>query len=167
MSSDPQLGLLFPAATRRVWTVRNLVGALRAALEQEYADLWVEGEISNFRPADSGHLYFTLKDGDAQLRVVMFRAQARLLRFQPADGSAVILRGRVTVYESRGDLQLVAEHLEPKGAGALLIAFEQLKARLAAEGLFDPARKRAIPRLPRRIGVVTSPRGAALQDILN
>ncbi|MCI0355536.1 MAG: exodeoxyribonuclease VII large subunit, partial [Acidobacteria bacterium] len=135
--------------------------------EQEYADLLVEGEISNFRPADSGHLYFTLKDGDAQLRVVMFRSQARLLRFQPADGTAVILRGRVTVYESRGELQLIAEHLEPKGAGALLIAFEQLKARLAAEGLFDPARRRPIPRLPRRIGVVTSPRGAAIQDILN
>jgi exodeoxyribonuclease VII large subunit len=166
MSTDPQLGLLFPAA-RRIWTVRNLVGAVRSALEQEYADLWVEGEISNFRPADSGHLYFTLKDGDAQLRVVMFRSQARLLRFSPADGAAVILRGRVTVYESRGELQLIAEYLEPKGAGALQIAFEQLKARLAAEGLFDAARKRPIPRLPRRIGVVTSPRGAALQDILN
>ena len=150
-----------------MWTVRNLVGALRASLEQEYADLWVEGEISNFRPAESGHLYFTLKDGDAQLRVVMFRTQARLLRFQPADGAAVILRGRATVYEQRGDLQLIAEHLEPKGAGALQVAFEQLKARLLAEGLFDAARKRPIPRLPRRIGVVTSPRGAALQDILN
>ncbi|MGH9577839.1 MAG: exodeoxyribonuclease VII large subunit, partial [Terriglobales bacterium] len=160
MSSDPQLGLLFPAAARRVWTVRNLVGALRASLEQEYADLWVEGEISNFRPAESGHLYFTLKDGDAQLRVVMFRTQARLLRFQLADGAAVLVRGRATVYEQRGDLQLIAEHLEPKGAGALQVAFEQLKARLLAEGLFDAARKRPIPRLPRRIGVVTSPRGA-------
>jgi exodeoxyribonuclease VII large subunit len=150
-----------------VWTIRNLVGALRSAVEQEYADLWVEGEISNFRPAESGHLYFTLKDGDAQLRVVMFRSQARLLRFQPADGTAVVLRGKVTVYEQRGELQLIAEHLEPKGAGALLIAFEQLKARLAAEGLFDEARKRPIPSLPRRIGVVTSPRGAAIQDILN
>ncbi len=167
MSSDPQLGLLFPGAARRVWTVRNLVGALRASLEQEYADLWVEGEISNFRPAESGHLYFTLKDGDAQLRVVMFRTQARLLRFQPADGAAVMVRGRATVYEQRGDLQLIAEHLEPKGAGALQVAFEQLKARLLAEGLFDAARKRPIPRLPRRIGVVTSPRGAALHDILN
>lgn len=167
MSGDPQLGLHFPSAARRVWTVRNLVGALRTAVEQEYADLWVEGEISNFRPADSGHLYFTLKDGDAQLRVVMFRSQARLLRFQPADGMAVILRGKVTVYEQRGELQLIAEHLEPKGAGALLIAFEQLKARLAAEGLFDAARKRPIPAFPRRIGVVTSPRGAAIQDILN
>jgi len=167
MSGDPQLGLHFPAAARRVWTVRNLVGALRTAVEQEYADVWVEGEISNFRPADSGHLYFTLKDGDAQVRVVMFRSQARLLRFQPADGMAVILRAKVTVYEQRGELQLIAEHLEPKGAGALLIAFEQLKARLAAEGLFDAARKRPIPAFPRRIGVVTSPRGAAIQDILN
>ncbi len=166
MSSDPQLGLLFPAA-RRIWTVRSLASALRASLEREYGDLWVEGEISNFRAADSGHLYFTLKDGDAQLRAVMFRMQARLLRFQPADGAAVVVRGRVTMYEQRGDLQLVAEHLEPKGAGAWLVALEQLKARLAAEGLFEAARKRPLPRLPRRIGVVTSPRGAALQDILN
>ena len=166
MSADSQLGLLFPQQ-RRVWTVRDLIGALRTTIEREYADVWVEGEISNFRAADSGHLYFTLKDGDAQLRLVMFRFQARLLRFKPADGMAVIARGRVTVYETRGELQLSAEYLEPKGAGALQIAFEQLKARLAAEGLFDAARKKPLPALPRTIGVVTSPRGAAIRDILN
>jgi exodeoxyribonuclease VII large subunit len=163
---DPQLGLLFPQP-RRVWTVRDLIGALRTSVEREYSDVWVEGEISNFRAADSGHLYFTLKDGDAQLRLVMFRSQARLLRFKPADGMAVIARGRVTVYEARGELQLSAEYLEPKGAGALQIAFEQLKARLAAEGLFDAARKKPLPALPRTIGIVTSPQGAAIRDILN
>ncbi|HXE91593.1 MAG TPA: exodeoxyribonuclease VII large subunit [Terriglobales bacterium] len=166
MALDPQLGLLFPQP-RRVWTVRDLIGALRTSIEREYSDVWVEGEISNFRAADSGHLYFTLKDGDAQLRLVMFRSQARLLRFRPADGMAVIARGRVTVYETRGELQLSAEYLEPKGAGALQIAFEQLKARLAAEGLFDAARKKPLPALPRTIGIVTSPQGAAIRDILN
>src|SRR5512146_2804280 len=167
MSLPDQLGFTFQAPARRVWTVRDLMAAMRTALEREYTDIWVEGEISNFRPAESGHLYFTLKEDGAQLRVVMFRSQARLLRFRPADGMAVIARGRVTVYESRGELQLSAEYLEPKGAGALQIAFEQLKAKLAAEGLFDQARKKAIPRLPRRIGIVTSPRGAALHDMLN
>src|ERR1700740_2549334 len=133
-----QLGLTFTiAAARRVWRVADLVGAARTALEREYTDVWVEGEISNFRPADSGHLYFTLKDGDSQLRIVMFRSSARLLRFKPADGLQVIARGRITIYESRGELQLCAEYLEPKGAGALQIAFEQLKAKLATEGLVD------------------------------
>ena len=155
------------AAQRRVWSVRDLMGAVRTSLEREYTDVWVDGEISNFRPAESGHLYFTLKDGDAQLRLVMFRSQARLLRFKPENGMQVIARGRITVYEARGEMQLSAEYLEPKGAGALQVAFEQLKAKLAAEGLFDQARKKPLPALPRRIGVITSPRGAALQDILN
>ena len=168
MDIGGQLGLTFPIATaRRVWHVAELVSAARTSLEREYADVWVDGEISNFRPADSGHLYFTLKDGDAQLRIVMFRSSARLLRFKPADGLQVIARGRVTIYESRGELQLSAEYLEPKGAGALQIAFEQLKAKLAAEGLFDAARKKPLPALPKRIGIVTSPRGAAIQDMLN
>src|SRR5207244_7256233 len=114
-----------------------------------------EGEISNYRPADSGHLYFTLKDGDAQVRIVMFRSQARLLRFKPTNGMQVIARGRVTIYEPRGEMQLSAEYLEPKGAGALQVAFEQLKVKLAAEGLFDIARKRPIPAMPQRIGIVT------------
>src|SRR5271165_1110570 len=137
-------------------------------MEREYGDIWVEGEISNFRgPGSSGHLYFTLKDGDSQIRAVMFKSQARLLRFRPEDGMQVVLRGRATIYETKGELQLSAEYLEPKGAGALQIAFEQLKAKLEAEGLFDSARKKPLPALPRRIGIVTSPRGAAIQDMLN
>ncbi len=168
MDEQEQLGLGFEIAqARRVWVVRDLISAVRTSLEREYTDVWVEGEISNYRPADSGHLYFTLKDGEAQLRVVMFKSSARLLRFRPDNGMQVIARGRVTVYEQRGELQLMAEYLEPKGAGALQVAFEQLKAKLQAEGLFDAARKRPIPGLPRRIGIVTSARGAAIQDILN
>src|SRR5436309_15707334 len=114
-----QLGLSFQplAQGRRVWTPRELMSAVRTAVEREYTDVWVEGEISNFRPAESGHFYFTLKDGDAQLRVVIFRIQARLLRFRPDNGLAVIARGRITIYEGRGELQLVAEYLEPKVAG--------------------------------------------------
>ena len=167
MSSADQLGLTFSAPARKVWLVRDLVAAVRTRVEREYSDIWVEGEISNFRAHDSGHLYFTLKDENSQIRAVMFRSQARLLRFRPEDGMQVILRGRVTVFEGRGELQLSAEYLEPKGAGALQVAFEQLKAKLEAEGLFDAARKKAIPALPRCIGVVTSPQGAALRDILN
>lgn len=168
MSLPDQLGFTFDAGpTRRIWTVRDLMSAVRTRLEREYSDVWVEGEISNFRPAESGHLYFTLKDDSGQLRVVMFRSQARLLRFRPTDGLVVIARGRVTVYESRGELQLSAEYLEPKGAGALQIAYEQLREKLGAEGLFERSHKKPVPVLPRRIGIVTSPRGAALQDILN
>src|SRR5579859_2101785 len=169
MEQSGQLGFTFqsPAAARRIWTPRTLMSSARTQVEREYGDIWVEGEISNFRPAESGHLYFTLKDDDAQLRVVMFRTQARLLRFRPENGLHVLARGRVTIYEARGELQLSAEYLEPKGAGALQVAFEQLKAKLEAEGLFDSARKKPIPPLPRRIGVVTSPQAAALRDILN
>ena len=167
MSGTEQLGLTFQAPPRKIYPVRELVAAVRTQVERAFTDIYVEGEISNYRPAESGHLYFTLKDGSAQLRVVMWRTQARLLRFRPENGLQIIARGRVTIYDERGDLQFQAEYLEPKGAGALQIAFEQLKAKLAAEGLFDACRKRPIPALPRRIGVVTSPRGAALQDILN
>ena len=155
------------AAARRVWRVADLVSAARTALEREYTDVWVEGEISNFRSADSGHLYFTLKDGDSAIAdrdVPLLGAAAAL---QARRRPAVIARGRVTIYEARGELQLSAEYLEPKGAGALQLAFEQLKAKLAAEGLFDAARKKPLPALPRRIGIVTSPRGAAIQDMLN
>lgn len=167
--SDSQFSFEFNAAVpeRKVYGVRELVGAVRGTLEKSFPDLWVEGEISNYRPADSGHVYLTLKDGDAQLRVVMYRSQARLLRFRPQNGLAVLVRGRITLYEARGEMQLVAEHMEPLGAGALQLAFEQLKQRLAAEGLFDSARKKPLPALPRRIGVVTSPRGAVIRDILN
>jgi len=162
-----QMGFNFRAPERRVWKVRDLVAAVRTHIEREYPDAWVEGEISNFRAPDSGHLYFTLKDGNAQIRVVMFRSSARLLRFRPADGLQVVLRGRVTIYEDRGELQISAEYIEPKGAGSLQLAFEQLKAKLEAEGLFAAERKKRIPTLPARIGIVTSAQAAALRDILN
>ena len=168
MSQEDQLGFSFTAApARRIWRVADLVSAVRTTVERGYTDVWVEGEVSNYRPAESGHLYFTLKDGDAQLRVVMFRSQARLLRFRPDNGMQIIARGRVTIYDVRGELQLSAEFLEPLGAGALQVAFEQLKARLGEEGLFDASRKKPLPLLPRRIGIITSPRGAALHDMLS
>jgi len=162
-----QLGFSFRPPERRIWTVRALVASVRTHIEREYSDAWVEGEISNFRAQNSGHLYFTLKDQNSQISVVMFRSSARLLRFKPTDGMQVVVRGRVTIYEDRGQLQIIAEYVEPKGAGALQIAFEQLKAKLEAEGLFESSRKKAIPALPRVIGIVTSPQAAALRDILN
>jgi exodeoxyribonuclease VII large subunit len=167
MSTSDQLGFQFRPPERRVWTVRALVSAVRSHIEREYSDCWVEGEISNLRIPDSGHLYFTLKEESAQIRVVMFRSSAKLLRFRPDNGLHVTVRGRITVYEDRGELQISAEFMEPKGAGALQLAFEQLKARLSAEGLFEASRKKAIPALPQRIGIITSPQGAALRDILN
>jgi exodeoxyribonuclease VII large subunit len=167
MASTDQLGFSFKPADRRVWKVRDLVAAVRTHIEREYGDTWVEGEISNFRALDSGHLYFTLKDENSQLSAVMFRSQARLLRFRPENGMQVVVRGRVTIYDDRGQLQISAEYIEPKGAGALQVAFEQLKAKLEAEGLFDSAHKKPIPTLPRCIGIVTSPQAAALRDILN
>jgi exodeoxyribonuclease VII large subunit len=151
---------------RRVYSVRALVADIRQHTENAYADIWVEGEISNCRPAASGHIYFTLKDGEAQLPIVLFRRQAQLLRFRPQDGLAVLVRGRISVYESRGQLQLIAETMEPRGAGALQLAFEQLKRRLADEGLFDADRKRPLPPFPHCIGVVTSPTGAVIRDIV-
>jgi len=169
-----QLGLVFPeasaeapAALRRVWRVGQLVGEVRNHIEREYADVWVEGEISNYRPAPSGHMYFTLKDGEAQLPVVLFRRQAMLLRFRPEDGLQILVRGRVSVYEQRGQMQLVAEFVEPVGAGSLQIAFEQLKARLQKEGLFAADQKQPLPTFPRCIGIITSPTGAVIRDFLN
>src|SRR5437588_12262527 len=150
-----QLGFNFRPPQRRVWTVRDLVAAVRSQLEREYSHACVEGEISNFRSPESGHLYFTLKDGNAQIRVVMFRSSARLLRFRPADGLQVIVRGRVTIYEDRGELQISAEYIEPKGAGSLQLAFEQLKFKLEAEGLFAAERKKPLPTLPSPTGSVT------------
>jgi exodeoxyribonuclease VII large subunit len=167
METADQLGFQFRPPERRVWTVRALVSAVRSHIEREYSDCWVEGEISNLRIPDSGHLYFTLKEESAQIRVVMFRSSAKLLRFRPENGLHVTVRGRITVYEDRGELQISAEFMEPRGAGALQLAFEQLKARLQAEGLFEPSRKKPIPPLPQRIGIITSPQGAALRDILN
>jgi exodeoxyribonuclease VII large subunit len=151
---------------RRIWSVSELNARIRGVLEAQFRDLWVEGEISNLRPAQSGHIYFTLKDEAAQIRCVCFKSQARLLKFQPEDGLHVTVRGSLSVYEQRGDYQLYVEHLEPVGLGALQLAFEQLKKKLEAEGLFDAARKKPLPVLPRRIGIVTSPAGAAVRDIL-
>jgi exodeoxyribonuclease VII large subunit len=169
--AEPQLGFAFEAASvpiaRHIWKVGDLVGEVRLHIEREYSDLWVEGEISNLRSAPSGHVYFTLKDGEAQLPAVLFRRQASLLRFKPADGLHVLLRGKMSVYEQRGQMQLVAEFLEPVGAGSLQIAFEQLKARLEARGLFDAARKKPLPAFPRCVGIVTSPAGAVIRDFLN
>lgn len=167
--STRQLDLSFeePQAARRVWSVRELVEQVCAQVEQKYSDIWVEGEISNCRPAPSGHLYFTLKDADAQLPVVLFRRQAVLLRFRPEDGLHVLVRGRVSVYAQRGQLQLIGEAIEPVGAGSLQLAFEQLKERLKAEGLFEAARKRPLPAFPRSVGIVTSPAGAVIRDFLN
>src|SRR5437588_9028310 len=168
MSFTNQLVFTFAQApARRIWRVADLVSAVRTTVERGYTDVWVAGEISDVRPSESGHPYVTLKDGDAQLRIVMFRSQARLLRFRPESGMQIIARGRITIYDARGELQLSAEFLEPVGAGALPLAFEQLKARLAQEGLFDASRRKPIPPLPRRIGIITSPRGAALHDMLN
>ena len=168
-SELPQLSLSFeePGPVRRIWPVSKLVGQIRELVEQEYVDVWVEGEISNYRPAPSGHVYFTLKDADAQLPIVLFRRQAMLLRFRPEDGLHVLVRGRIGVYEQRGQLQLVAETMEPVGAGSLQLAFEQLKQRLKAEGLFDADRKRPLPPFPRTVGIVTSPTGAVIRDFLN
>ncbi|MFZ1941360.1 MAG: exodeoxyribonuclease VII large subunit [Terracidiphilus sp.] len=165
----PQLDLTFeePRHSRQIWAVRDLVTQVRDLVEQEYGDIWVEGEISNFRPAPSGHVYFTLKDAEAQLPIVLFRRQAMLLRFRPEDGLHVLVRGRVSVYEQRGQLQLVAETMEPVGAGSLQLAFEQLKERLKAEGLFDADRKQPLPTFPRTVGIVTSPTGAVIRDFLN
>lgn len=166
--ADPQLGFSFESpVTRRIWKVGDLVSEVRVHIEREYGDLWVEGEISNLRSAPSGHVYFTLKDGDAQLPAVLFRRQASLLRFKPADGLHVLLRGKVSVYEQRGQMQLVAEFLEPVGAGSLQIAFEQLKARLEARGLFDADHKKPLPTFPHCVGIVTSPTGAVIRDFLN
>jgi exodeoxyribonuclease VII large subunit len=151
---------------RRIWAVANLVVSIRKQIETTHTDIWVEGEISNCRPAPSGHIYLTLKDAEAQLPVVLFRRQAQLLRFRPVDGLAVLVRGRVSIYESRGQLQLIAETMEPRGAGSLQLAFEQLKARLMAEGLFDASKKCALPAFPHCIGIVTSPAGAVIRDIV-
>ena len=154
------------AKARRVFTVSELTSAVRELLESEFPEVWVEGEISNGRVWNTGHLYFTLKDGAAQIKAVMFRSALRYLKFKPEDGLHVVARGRVSVYDPKGEYQLVCEHIEPHGLGALQLAFDQLKKRLQAEGLFDAARKRPLPALPDRIGIVTSLDGAAVRDIV-
>ena len=152
---------------RRVYTVRELNSAIRGLLDSEFNDVWVSGEISGTKLYPSGHYYFTLKDAEAQLRCVCFRSTHRFLKFKPQDGVAVLAWGRIDVYEARGEYQLIVERLEPQGYGALQLAFEQLKKKLAAEGLFGVERKRALPRYPRRIGIVTSPRGAVIADMIH
>ena len=152
---------------RRVLTVPELTARIRLQLESAYPTVWVEGELSNCRRWNTGHLYFTLKGGAAQIRGVMFRSAFRYLRFEPADGQRIVARGRISVYEPKGEYQLVAEHLEPFGLGARQLAFDQLRRRLENEGLFEEARKRPLPTLPRKIGIVTSLDGAALRDVLN
>lgn len=156
---------LFPE--KRILTVSQLTSLIRGVLEENFEHVWVEGEVSNLAMPASGHLYFTLKDAGAQIRCVMFRASARALKFRPRDGMGLIVRGRITVYEQRGDYQFLVEYLEPRGVGALQLAFIQLKEKLAKEGLFAEEHKRPIPSLPQRIGVVTSATGAAIHDILN
>ncbi|MGH9144846.1 MAG: exodeoxyribonuclease VII large subunit, partial [Vicinamibacterales bacterium] len=146
--------------------VTELTVRVRDLLEGEFGEVWVEGELSNCRVWNTGHLYFTLKDGAAQVRAVIFRSALRYLKFKPVDGVRVIARGRLSVYEPKGEYQLVCEHLEPHGRGALQLAFDQLKKRLHDEGLFDAGRKRPLPALPRKIGVVTSLDGAAIRDII-
>jgi exodeoxyribonuclease VII large subunit len=153
------------APVRKTFTVAELNARIRGLLGDEFDDVWVAGEISGSKTATSGHCYFTLKDHDAQLRCVCFRQNLRYLKFKPQDGMAVLARGHIDVYEARGEYQLLVEAIEPQGHGALQFAFEQLKKKLAGEGLFDAARKRPIPRLPRRIGIVTSPSGAVVRDI--
>jgi len=150
---------------RKTFTVAEINARIRGLLGDEFDDIWVAGEISSSKTATSGHCYFTLKDQDAQLRCVCFRQSLRYLKFKPQDGMAVLARGHIDVYEARGEYQLLVEVIEPQGHGALQFAFEQLKKKLAAEGLFDSERKRPMPRLPQRIGIVTSPSGAVVRDI--
>jgi exodeoxyribonuclease VII large subunit len=152
---------------RRVLSVAELNAAIRATLDAEFNDVWVSGEISGLKLAQSGHYYFTLKEREAQVRCVAFKSSHRYWKFKPRDGLAVVARGRIDVYEARGEYQLLVELLEPQGVGALQLAFEQLKKKLAAEGLFAAERKRALPRFPWRIGIVTSPRGAAIADMVH
>ncbi|MGC1656860.1 MAG: exodeoxyribonuclease VII large subunit [Candidatus Acidiferrales bacterium] len=151
---------------KHIWRVSELTLRVRDMLEGEFPDIWVEGEVSNFHSAQSGHLYFTLKDEKAQVRCVCFRDQVRGLKFRPEDGLKITVRGSVSVYEPRGEYQIYVSHIEPVGLGALQLAFDQLKRQLQAEGLFDESRKKALPALPRRIGIVSSPTGAAIRDIV-
>lgn len=165
--SQPLFASLFDETERRPLTVSELTESLRKAIEARFASVWVEGEISNFKAHPSGHWYFTIKDEAAQLRAKCFRSANTRIRFRPKDGLHVRARGRMTVYEARGDYELIVESLDPVGAGALQIAFEQLRDRLDKEGLFARELKRPLPLFPARVGIVTSPTGAAIRDILN
>lgn len=156
---------MIQSGMRTIYAVSELADTLRALVEDSLPRVWVEGEISNLSRPASGHWYFTIKDSKAQMRCAMFRGANRLVAPTPANGDRVVLRASVSFYTARGDLQLICEHMEPAGEGALLRAFEELKKRLSAEGLFDEAHKRALPPMPRRIGLITSATGAAIQDV--
>ena len=163
--SQPLFSALFDETERRPMTVSQLTNAIRTSLESRFAAVWVEGEISNFKAHSSGHWYFTIKDPNAQLRAKCFRSSNQRIRFKPNDGLHVRARGKLTVYPPRGEYEMVVETLDPVGAGALRIAFEQLRDRLQAEGLFAKALKRPLTVFPRRVGIVTSPTGAAIRDM--
>src|SRR6478672_320974 len=165
--NQPLFNALFDETERKPLTVSQLTNSIRISLESRFASVWVEGEISNFKDHSSGHWYFTLKDQNAQLRAKCFRSANTRIRFRPHDGLHVRARGKLSVFAPRGDYELVVESLDPIGAGALRIAFEQLRDRLQAEGLFAKELKRPLPVFPRRVGIVTSPTGAAIRDILN
>ena len=166
--SQWDFGELFaPADTRRVFSVSELTATVRRLLEKEVGQVWVAGEITNLREQSSGHIYFSLKDAGAQVQCVCFRNEARETRHLLKDGQKVLLQGDVTVYEARGQYQLIVRVVEPQGVGALQLAFEKLKQKLSAEGLFASERKRPLPRFPQRLGLVTSPTGAALSDVLH
>src|ERR1700759_2153268 len=154
-------------AERQVFSPSDLVREARVLLEENFPLLWIEGEISNFSKPASGHIYFSLKDASAQIRCAMFKPKSTFLRFKPTDGMRVLARVRVGLYEARGEFQLIVEHMEESGEGALLRLLQELKTRLAAEGLFDATLQRALPPVPRRIGVITSPTGAAIRDVLS
>ena len=165
--NQPLFNALFDETERKPLTVSQLTTSIRTALESRFAAVWVEGEISNFKDHSSGHWYFTLKDENAQLRAKCFRSTNMRIRFRPTNGLKVRARGKLSVYAPRGEYELVVDALDPVGAGALQIAFEQLRSRLQAEGLFANELKRPLPVFPRRVGIVTSPTGAAIRDILN
>jgi len=167
VNNQPLFNALFDETERKPLTVSQLTNSVRIALESRFASVWVEGEISNFKDHSSGHWYFTLKDEHAQLRAKCFRSTNIRIRFRPANGLKVRARGKLSVYAPRGEYELVIDALDPVGAGALRIAFEQLRDRLQAEGLFAKELKRPLPVFPRRVGIVTSPTGAAIRDILN
>lgn len=152
---------------RKIYTVSEVTKDLRGLLEDNFPSVWISGEISNFKIPSSGHFYFTLKDEKAQISAVMFRGSNLSLKFQPEDGMEMVAHGRLSVYEPRGHYQIIVDTLEPKGLGALQLAFEQLKKKLEAEGLFDARHKKPIPILPRKIGIITSPQGAVLHDMVN
>jgi exodeoxyribonuclease VII large subunit len=163
----PYSNLIMELPLRYILTISELTREIKDILEDRFPDVWVEGQISNLRIPPSGHIYLTLKDEFSQIRAVLFRMQARTLRFVPEDGLHIICKGRVSLYEKRGDYQLILDSMEPKGIGALQLAFLQLREKLEKEGFFDPAQKKPIPTVPQKIGIITSPTGAVIQDMLH